>query len=67
MVFFFVLFRSFSDPVLIYLLIEKSGQDILPKFTFCVLQKQVCLIDSEQHEGNKVNHFWLNCPFKGKM
>ncbi len=27
---------------------------------------EASLTDSEQHEGNKVNHFWLNCPFKGK-
>ncbi len=28
---------------------------------------EASLTDSEQHESNKVNHFWLNCPFKGKM
>ncbi len=43
---FFVLFCRFSDPVRIYLLNEKIGQDIIPKFTFCVLQKQVWQIQN---------------------
>ncbi len=43
---FFVLFCRFSDPVRIYLLNEKIGQEIIPKFTFCVLQKQVWQIQN---------------------
>ncbi len=42
----------------------KTGQDILPKFTFCVPQKKIIQVWNGMGKEEQNYDFWVNYPFK---